>query len=123
MEDLKEEVKATAESLTEHVSDYVETYAKLAVVKVTEKATDVASMSLTAILLVFLSMLVLFFCGVGASIWLGESIDNMKVGFFIVGAAFLVSVLLVFLLRKKIIFPFVGNQIIRKVYEDHSHVS
>jgi hypothetical protein len=112
-------VKSTAESLTDHVSDYVETYLKLTVVNATQKATGVASVSITGILLLLFLTFVLFFSGIGFSLWLGDSMNNVKSGFFIVSGVYLFLGLLIYLLRRKIIFPFVRNTIIRKVYEDH----
>lgn len=111
-------VKSTAESLTDHVSDYVETYLKLTVVNATQKATGVASVSITGILLLLFFTFVLFFSGIGLSLWLGEVLDNFKAGFFIVSIGYLVLGLLTYVLRKEIVFPFVRNTIIRKVYED-----
>ena len=112
-----DELKNKAENLTDHVSDYIETYVKLTVVNATQKVTGVASVSLIAILVTFFFMFVFMFVGVGASIWLGEVLDNMKAGYFIVGGFYLVCAFIVILVRKKIVFPYVRNQIIRKVYE------
>ncbi len=112
-----EEFKTKAESLTDHVSDYIETYFKLTVVNATQKATGVASVSLIAVLVTFFFMFVFFFAGIGASMWIGETLDNMKLGYFIVAGFYLICAFIVVLIRKKIVFPYVRNQIIRKVYE------
>jgi len=118
MEDLKT-IKSTAESLTDHVSDYIETYVKLAVVNATQKATGIAAISLTGILVTIFLPFVLFFSGIGLGIWVGEALDNVKAGFFIVSGFYLLCGLVIYAFRKKIVFPLVRNTIIRKVYEDH----
>ncbi len=118
MEDLKT-IKSTAESLTDHVSDYVETYVKLAVVNATQKATGVAAISLTGIVLLAFLVFMLFFSGIGLGIWVGEAMNNMKGGFFVVSAFYLFCGLVIYALRKKVVFPLVRNNLIRKVYEDH----
>jgi hypothetical protein len=118
MEDLKT-IKSTAESLTDHVTDYIETYVKLAVVNATQKGTGIAAISLTGILLTAFLVFMLFFSGIGLSIWVGEAMNNMKAGFFIVSGFYMVLGLIIYAFRKKIVFPLVRNTIIRKVYEDH----
>lgn len=120
MEDLKtqvEEMKHVAETLAEHVGEYVETYVKLAVVNATQKTTGLATVSLTAILLSFFCMFVLLFAGVGTAVWVGEELQDLKAGYFIVAGFYLLCALLFVLLRKKLIFPIVRDHIIRKVYE------
>jgi len=112
-----EELKNKAETLTDHVSDYIETYFKLTVVNATQKATGVASVSLIAVLVTFFFMFVFFFVGIGAGMWIGEALNDMKLGYFIVGGFYLICAFIVILIRKKVVFPYVRNQIIRKVYE------
>lgn len=109
--------KSTAENLTDHVTGYIEMYVKLMAVNATEKATGVATVSLTAILLCFFCMFVLLFGGVGMAIWIGDSVQDTKVGYFCVGGFYLLFAGLFLLLRKKFIFPFVRDQIIQKMYE------
>jgi hypothetical protein len=62
-------------------------------------------------------MLVLLFGSLGISLWLGEVFSNAKVGYFIVCGFYTLIALLILLLRKKTLFPFVQNLIIQKVYE------
>jgi hypothetical protein len=107
------------EPIIGHVSEYLDTALKLTVVNATQQATVVASVSLMAILIGFLFMLVLFFGSLGVSLWLGELVNNSKVGFFIVCGIYLLVAVLMLVLRKKTLFPFVQNLIIQKVYEQH----
>jgi hypothetical protein len=120
MEDLKtkvEDIKTKAEHLTDHVSDYVETYLKLGAVNATEKATGVATVTLTAIMLSICCLFVCLFAGVGIALWLGEVWGNTKAGYFAVAGFYVVCALLFVTFRKTIIFPYVRDQIIKKVYE------
>jgi hypothetical protein len=112
-----EEVKPKEESLSNHLTDYIETYFKLTVVNATQKATAVASVSLVTILVTFFFVFVLLFGGAGCSMWIGESLGNMKAGYFLVGGFYFLCALIVILIRKSILFPMVRNNIIRKVYE------
>jgi len=120
MEDLKtkvEVVKDIAEQLTDHLSDYVETYLKLGVVNATQKATGVASVTLTALVLSVFFLFSLLFAGLAVAIWLGEAWGNMKAGYFTVAGFYVLCAVLFVALRKKFILPFVKDHIIRKVYE------
>jgi uncharacterized membrane protein YqjE len=113
----REKVKSTAENLVQHVSDCVETYVKLEVVNATQRATTVVSITLMALLLSVFCLFVLFFVGIGAAIGLGEAWGSAKAGYFAVAGFYVLCVLVFIALRKKVIFPFVRDQIIMKVYE------
>ena len=110
-------MKTKAEHLTDHLSDCIETYLKLGAVNATEKASGVATVTLTATLLSFFCLFVLFFVGLGIAIWLGELWGNMKAGYFTVAGFYVLCALLFVALRKKLIFPLVRDHIIRKAYE------
>ena len=106
-----------AENLTRHVTEYAEAYAKLALVNATQKASGIATVSLTVILLSFFFMFVLLFSGIGIAVWVGEALQSVKAGFFCTAGFYLLGASLFLLLRKKLISPFVRDLIIKKVYE------
>jgi uncharacterized membrane protein len=110
-------IKSTAEDLFDHAGDLVETYYKLTVVKAADKASGIASSGLLALTACALGLIILFFAGIGLAWWIGESMNDMKMGFFIVGAAFLVLLLILILTRKQVFFPKLRNLLIRKMYE------
>jgi hypothetical protein len=112
-----EQLKAKAEHLTEHVKEYVETYFKLGVIKITDKATGFAAVSIMGILVCFLSLCILFFLGIGVALWLGEVMNNLKAGYFIVAGFYILVTVILIASRESLLFPFVRNFIIRKVYE------
>jgi len=103
--------------ITIHVTEYLDTFLRLTVVNATQKATTVASVSLMALMITFFFMLVLLFASVGISIWLGDLLHNVTAGYFIMCGFYLITSILILLLRKTILFPFVQNIIIQKVYE------
>ncbi|MBL7736968.1 MAG: phage holin family protein [Chitinophagaceae bacterium] len=112
-----EELKNKAEALTESVKEYVETYYKLSVLNITEKATNVASAALSGILILFLGLFILLFSGLALAVWLGELLDSRSLGYLIVALIFLLILVILFLLRKRIVFPGIKNAIIKKLYE------
>jgi len=112
-----EDLKDAAKDLTEHLGDIADTFYKLAVVNITEKATNVASTTLTVIVLCTLGMFVLFFGGFSLGWWIGDLINSRAAGFAIVAGFFLLVTLIILALRKNIVFPYIRNLIIRKVYD------
>jgi hypothetical protein len=112
-----EDLKEKAEDLTSHLGDYLDTFYRLTVLNVTQKATNIASAVMSTIVVCTLGLFVLFFTGFGMAWWLGDVLKSRAGGFLIVAGFFLLVVLGIILFRKKIIFPWLRNQIIRKIYE------
>ena len=118
-EELKDKVnvKDSVEDLTGHLRDFADTYYKLTVVKLAQKATNAGAGALVGITLCTLGVFVLLFASIGAAFWLGDLVNSRAGGFLIMAGVYLFLVLLIVLLRKKIIFPYIRNSIIRKIYE------
>lgn len=112
-----EEFKLKAENLTKSVGDYFDTYYKLTVVKAADKATGIAASSLAGISIVFLGIFVLFFAGMALGVWFGQLLDNEVAGYLLVAAIYLLLIIILVALRKRIVFPFIRNLIVRKFYE------
>src|SRR5215213_1064870 len=112
-----EEFKLKAENLTKSVGDYVDTYYKLTVVKAADKATGIAASSLAGFAILFLGIFVFFFVGLGLGVWFGNLLDNQVAGYLLVAAFYLLLIILLVALRKRIVFPFIRNLIVRKFYE------
>jgi hypothetical protein len=55
--------------------------------------------------------------GFGLGWWLGTLFNNMAAGFFAVAGFYLLLIVLMFALRKKVIVPMIQKMIISKVYE------
>lgn len=112
-----EEFKSKAETLTKSVGDYFDTYYKLTIVKAADKATGVAASGLAGLATFFLSIFVLFFFGLALGVWLGDLLENQVLGYVLVAVIFLFLMLLLIAFRKRIVFPFIRNIIVRKFYE------
>ena len=113
MDDLREK---TAD-LADHVEDIADTFYRLTILNVTQKATNVASATLTMILVTVIGLFVLLFLGVALSLWLGDLTGSRTAGFLLGSAFFLVLLLVLLALRRKIVFPMIRNLILRKVYD------
>jgi hypothetical protein len=112
-----EELKSKAESLTHSISNYLDTFYKLALVNLTQKATNVTAGILAGITTFILFILSLFFIGMGLAWWLGGLLKSRAAGFFIVAGLFIIIIVVVIALRKKIVFPFLKKAILKKIYE------
>jgi apolipoprotein N-acyltransferase len=112
-----ETIKDKAEELTDDIGDYIETYYKLKVLQLTDKAANVASVSLASIMILVLGFFFMLFLGIGLGWWIGERLDNMVAGFCIIAGIYAVLILIVLVLRKNLILPYLRNLFIRKAYE------
>jgi hypothetical protein len=114
---MMEALKQSADKLTDSISNYAETYYKLTVLKVADKATGIASNSLTVATMLLIGLFTLFFLSMALAFWLGDLLNSYAAGFLIVGLLFAVIIGIVVGLRKKIVFPFIRNKIIRNLYD------
>ena len=97
--------------------DLVEAYRDLITIKVVEQTSIGASISIVGLLSLVVASLVLLFAGLGLAWWLGESMNNMIAGFFIVGGVYALIFTMLLLASKKILVPRIRNLIIKKMYE------
>jgi len=109
----KEGFKEKVGDLTDHIGDYLDTLYKLTIVKATQKATNIASIIVVAIAVITVGMFALFFASIALSLWIGNLISSRVGGFLVVAGFYLFSLLIIILLRKKIVFPFFRNLILR----------
>ena len=116
MEEEHEE-KKPAERIVETTEDIIETYRNLVAINIVEYTSLGASLSMVGLVYLVFTVFVLLFVGLGAAWWLGEYMNNMKAGFFIVSGAFMFILLLVMLLAKKTLVPFIRNMIIKEIYD------
>jgi hypothetical protein len=112
-----EALKQSAEKLTDSISNYAETYYKLTVLKAADKATGIASNSLSALVMLLLGLFMMFFLFSALAIWIGSALESYALGFLIVGLIFAAMIATIVALRKKIVFPFIRNKIIRNLYD------
>jgi len=113
MDDLKEK---TAD-LADHVEDLANTFYKLTVVKITQKATNIASNLLLVLSITIIGFLIILFVGVALALWLGDVVGSRAGGFLITAGIFGIVLLIIAGIRKKIVFPYIRNLIIRKIYD------
>jgi len=112
-----EKIDNKVANLTDHLEDLAETWYKLSLVNLTQKGTNVASGAITVIIILVAGLFVLLLGGIALSLWLGNLVDNRPAGFLLGAAFFVLVMVVVILLRKKIVFPYFRELIIRKLYD------
>jgi hypothetical protein len=117
MEQQETEVRPT-EKLFSTAGQMIETYRDIINLTVVENVSLGVSVSVVGIVTLVFICFVMLFGALGAAWWIGESMNNMKAGFFIAGSAFLLLLLIVLITARKGLIPFVRNVVIRKIYEE-----
>jgi hypothetical protein len=112
-----QEIKEETKDLAEHITDFLETYYQLLTINVAQKSINITSSLINAVILAFLCLLIASFIGLGLAWWLGNVINSRAGGFFITAGIYLIVMIALIVMRKKVIFPFLRNFITRKIYE------
>jgi hypothetical protein len=113
----KEDFKTRTSKLKDHAGEYVKTYVALAKAKATAGASNVASGLVIGIAALLFTLFFLIFLFTAIGFWLGNVFESYAAGFFAVAGFFMLLIVLVFALRKKVIVPKIRNTIISKIYE------
>ena len=114
-----EENKKTSEKIVDAAGNWIDTYRDLLILRLVENGSLGASVSIIGILSFLFIIFVLLFIGLGSAWWVGESLENMKAGFFIVGGVYIALLALILGMAKKVIIPALRNLIIKKIYEQN----
>ncbi len=114
-----EEDKNSTDKWVSSVADLMDSYRKLITVKVVEHTSLGISLSIIGILSMIMAIFVLLFTGIGSAWWLGEYLQNMKAGFFIVGGFYALIFIILLLTSPGIWIPRIRNTIIKKIYEQN----
>ncbi len=112
-----EGLKDKTSDLVDHVEDIADTFYKLALLNISQKSTNLASSFLVIVVLSVFVIFSLLFGGIALSLWMGTLVGSQAGGFLIGAGVFAVVLGVIVLMRKKIVFPFIRNLIIRKVYD------
>jgi hypothetical protein len=115
-------IKEDAKDIINHSQDYLETFYKLSIVRATKKASNIASGLVNSVLLFFISLCILLFLSIAAAWWIGQELNNPAAGFLSVAGFYMLLAIILIVLRKNVISPFIKNSLIRKIYEEKNKV-
>lgn len=115
----KEEVKYRSDNddLGSAIVAFLETYYKLAVINLAKKTSSVGASVFTAVVIGFTGFFVVLFAALALSRWMGNLVNSLTGGYLITAGIFLLVMFILLLFRKKLLRPFIRNQIIRKMYD------
>jgi hypothetical protein len=114
MEDLKDKTA----SLANHVEDIANTFYKLTIVNITQKASRLSAGIIVLLGACLLGFFAILFTGLALAWWLGDIINNRAAGFLLAGALDIILLFVFIAMKKKVIFPYIRDLIIRKIYDD-----
>lgn len=106
-----------AEKWVDSTTDLIESYRQLISMRLVQHSSLGISIGVISILCMLMAVFVLLFVGLGAAWWLGESLHNMKLGFFMVSGIYLLLFIGVLIASRKLIIPRIRDAIIKKIYE------
>jgi len=118
MEEQETEARPT-EKLISTAGQMIETYRDLITLTIVENVSLGVSVSVVGLVSLVFTCFVMLFGALGAAWWIGESMNNMKAGFFIAGSAFLLLLLIVLVSARKGLIPFIRNMVIKDIYEEN----
>jgi len=82
------------QTLFNHISDYVETRMDLIVLDITEKSVDMISGLMGGVIAGLFGLVSLLFVGIGAAKWIGTSLGQESLGYFIMAAVYLILLII-----------------------------
>jgi hypothetical protein len=112
-----DELHTKTANLANHVQDIAQTYYDLARINIAQAGAKTLARAIIFFLLAGLVLCVLLLVGIGLALCLGKMLYNTAAGYFIVAALYLFIVFLLYLLRKKVVFPFFRDFIVRRIYD------
>ncbi|HZY81991.1 MAG TPA: hypothetical protein VFE50_20850 [Cyclobacteriaceae bacterium] len=112
-----EEQEKPTERLVHTAGEMIETYKDLINLTVVENVTLGISVGVVGMMSLSIVSFITLFLALGCAWWIGEAMNNMKAGFFITGAAFLLILGVVLLAARKGLIPLIRNLVIKKIYE------
>jgi len=110
-----EDISNMVENLFERTESYVKTSLELFKLKIVDKISDVVSTTISSLIIIPIIILFLIFLSIGIALWLGEMLNKMYYGFFIVAAFYAVAGIVSYFFMKKSIKNRINNSIINEM--------
>ena len=109
------EQESNLESLFSKTVECVDTRLNIFKLKTIENFTHIASSIVWRLAVILVSVFALLFINIGVSFWLGDIFGKIYYGFLIIGIFYLLTGLLLYLLRNKWIKKPTSNLIVKKI--------
>jgi len=115
------EVREKIEDSLEHIGAYVQTRLDLMLLNISDKVANSAATAAVLFILWSLSSFILIFLSIGLAWWIGQEIDSMPAGFFIVAGIYILLTIILYVVAKKVIRPNLTNQILKRWTHDRQN--
>lgn len=112
------ETESTLEDLFHKTRAYADTQIELLKLKAIDKSAKIFAVSATGILLIVIFLLAVILFSIGFALLLGHAMGSYTGGFFVIGGVYLLSGLVIYFSRKKLMHSYLGNLIIRVLTDD-----
>jgi len=104
-----EEIPTLMEEMVDRVKDYVNIKAEILLLKAVDKVSMSGAATIAYVIFAFLFVLVMFLLSTGLALWVNEKLDSGYAGFLVVGGAYAVLCIVLFLGKEKLLKkPFAG---------------
>jgi hypothetical protein len=107
------------ESLIESAEEFGKTSIELLKYKALDKATFVASAVVLNITVFFIAVLFVIMLSIGVSIWIGEALNKMSMGFLIVSAFYAVCAVVFYFFLGQSIKRMVSSIILKQIFKNN----
>ena len=105
------------ESLIDRVKSYVETRIDLLRLKAIDKSSSFLSLLISMVVVILIGFLSLMLFSVGLALLLGEWLGRSYYGFFIVAGLYLITGLVLYSSREKLLKTPIANSMIKKLMD------
>ncbi len=110
-------VRAQAADLLEEAGDYIKTMYQLVTLKVSRKAVTIIAGLVADLSVMLTGIICLLFLSIAAAFWIGTNVQNTSEGFFWVGCFYLTLFLILLMLKKRKILPYLRNLLTTRMNE------
>lgn len=112
-----ENQSSPVESLIDRVKSYVETRIDLLRLKAIDKSSSFLSLILSMLVVILVSFIAIMLISVGIALLLGDLMGKAYYGFFIVGALYLITGLVLYSMRDKILKSPIADGMIKNLMD------
>lgn len=112
-----ENIATNIEKLYEKAENYTKTSIDLVKLKAIDKTSEIISSLAVVISVAFIVAIFTLFLNIGIALWIGDELNNMALGFFIVSAFYLIVGIIIFINRNSFIKVPIDNLIVGKLLE------
>lgn len=106
------------ESLIESAEEFGKTSLELLKYKALDKATFVVSSIVLNVTVIFIAVLFIIMLSIGASVWIGEALDKMYLGFLIVSAFYALCAISFYFFFGQSIKRLVSSIILKQIFKE-----